>query len=128
MGILICGLNGVGKSTLGTALASRLGYEFIDNEDLFFPKVDLAYEYSNPRTKEEAIQLLEKKINNNSRFIFAAVKGDYGDKLINALDHIILKNALFHFFIPRITDRFQSGNIFCCCLLYYNYNKTYIFI
>ena len=93
MGILICGLNGVGKSTLGTALASRLGYEFIDNEDLFFPKVDLEYEYSNPRTKEEVIQLLEKKINNNSRFVFAAVKGDYGDKLINALDHIILVEA-----------------------------------
>ncbi len=90
MGILICGLNGVGKSTLGRALASRMGYEFIDNEDLFFPKTDLAYEYSNPRSKEEAIQLLEKRINNNSRFVFAAVKGDYGDKLTSALDHIIL--------------------------------------
>ena len=90
MGILICGLNGAGKSTLGKALASRMGYEFIDNEDLFFPKVDSAYEYSNPRSKEEAIQLLEKMINNNSRFVFAAVKGDYGDKLINSLDHIIL--------------------------------------
>ena len=90
MGILICGLNGAGKSTLGKALASRMGYEFIDNEDLFFPKVDSAYEYSNPRSKEEAIQLLEKMINNNSRFVFAAVRGDYGDKLISALDHIIL--------------------------------------
>ena len=36
MGILICGLNGAGKSTLGKALASHMGYEFIDNEDLFF--------------------------------------------------------------------------------------------
>ena len=90
MGILICGLNGAGKSTLGKALASRMGYEFIDNEDLFFPKVDSAYEYSNPRSKEEAIQLLEKRINNNSRFVFAAVKGDYGDKLISALEQIIL--------------------------------------
>ena len=90
MGILICGLNGAGKSTLGKALASRMGYDFIDNEDLFFPKMDSAYEYSNPRSKEDAIQLLERRIHNNSRFIFAAVKGDYGDKLISALDHIIL--------------------------------------
>ena len=37
MGILICGLNGTGKSTLGKMLADRLGYEFIDNEDLCFP-------------------------------------------------------------------------------------------
>ena len=33
MGILICGLNGTGKSTLGRMLAERLGYCFIDNED-----------------------------------------------------------------------------------------------
>lgn len=31
MGILICGLNGTGKSALGRILADRLGYEFIDN-------------------------------------------------------------------------------------------------
>ena len=90
MGILICGLNGAGKSTLGKALASRMGYEFIDNEDLFFPKVDSAYEYSNPRSKEEAVHSLESRIKDNNRFIFAAVKGNYGNKLINALDYIIL--------------------------------------
>ena len=52
--------------------------------------MDSEYEYSDPRSKDEAIKLLEKRINNNSRFVFAAVKGDYGDKLINSLDHIIL--------------------------------------
>ena len=75
---------------MGKALASRMGYAFIDSEDLFFPKKDSAYEYSNPRSKEEAIQLLENRIKNNTRFIIAAVKGDYGDKLTSALDHIIL--------------------------------------
>ena len=39
MGILICGLNGSGKSTLGKALASRIGYEFIDNEDQYYQTV-----------------------------------------------------------------------------------------
>ena len=46
MGILICGLNGSGKSTLGKQLADRLGYEFIDNEDLYFPKTDENYAFS----------------------------------------------------------------------------------
>lgn len=50
MGILICGLNGVGKSTVGKILAERLSYRFIDNEDLFFPKNDLSYEYDNSRS------------------------------------------------------------------------------
>ena len=93
MGILICGLNGTGKSTLGRILADRLGYEFIDNEALFFPKTDPSYAFSSPRSKEEVIRLLEEKISENNQFVFAAVKGDYGEKLIAALDCIILVNA-----------------------------------
>ena len=90
MGILICGLNGTGKSTLGRMLADRIGYEFIDNEDLYFPKTNAGYVFSNPGSKEEAVRLLEENIDKNSRFVFAAVKGDYGDKLLASLDHIVL--------------------------------------
>lgn len=90
MGILICGLNGTGKSTLGKALADHLGYEFIDNEDLYFPKSDPSYAFSVVRSKDEVIQLLEERIRNHDRFVFAAVKGDYGDRFISSLKHIIL--------------------------------------
>ena len=90
MGILICGLNGAGKSMLGSALADRLGYVFIDNEDLYFPKTDPSYAFSAVRTEEEVIRLLEERIRENDRFVFAAVKGDYGEKFIGALEHIIL--------------------------------------
>lgn len=68
MGILICGLNGTGKSTLGRILADRLGYEFIDNEDLFFPKADPSYETDHIRqncgvalNKTEGILIWRKK-------------------------------------------------------------------
>lgn len=53
-GIMMCGLNGSGKSTLGKALSKRLGYHFIDNERLFFPKTDPGYLFASPRSKEEA--------------------------------------------------------------------------
>ena len=90
MGILICGLNGCGKSTLGRQLADQLGYRFIDNEDLYFPKDDPSYLYSGPRSEEEVIRHLEELIEQDRRFVFAAVKGNYGDKLSAFLDHVIL--------------------------------------
>ena len=31
IGIQICGLNGCGESTLGRALAEKIGFHFIDN-------------------------------------------------------------------------------------------------
>lgn len=105
MGILICGLNGVGKSTLGRILADRMGYEFIDNEDLFFPKADPSYMFSSPRGEEEVIRLLEERINENNRFIFAAVKGNYGDKLIASLDHIVLIETPKQIRSQRVRDR-----------------------
>ena len=112
MGILICGLNGSGKSTLGKTLADRMGYEFIDNEDLFFPKTDPLYPFSDSRSEEEVIRLLEEKISANHRFIFAAVRGNYGGKLIASLDHIVLIEVPKQIRSRRVRDRsFQKfGN------------------
>ena len=90
MGLLLCGLNGAGKSTIGRILAERMSWQFIDNEDLYFPKEDASYLFSNPRSKEEVIHLLEEKIEEDDRFVFAAVKGDYGEKLLTKLDYVVL--------------------------------------
>lgn len=105
MGILICGMNGTGKSTLGRMLARRLNCVFIDNEDLFFAKEDAAYPFANPRSREEAIRILEGKIARNNRFVFAAVKGDYGDKLIVALDCAVLIEAPKAIRMQRVRQR-----------------------
>ena len=105
MGVLICGLNGAGKSTLGKRLAERLGWQFIDNEDLYFPKTDTKYVYSGPRGKEEVIRLLEEKIENDRRFVFAAVKGDYGDKLLSLLDCIIVVSVPREIRLARVRER-----------------------
>ncbi len=105
MGILICGLNGVGKSTLGKRLAERLGWQFIDNEDLYFPKTDTKYTYSSPRGKAEVIRLLEEQIEKDRRFVFAAVKGDYGEKLISLLDSIVVIDVPRELRLVRVRER-----------------------
>jgi adenylate kinase family enzyme len=105
MGILICGHNGTGKSTLGKELALALGYQFIDNEDLLFPKTDESYMFSSPRNKKEVITSLEEMIEKNDHFIFAAVKGDYGDKLIKAIDHVILIEVPKNIRYKRVRER-----------------------
>ena len=105
MGILICGLNGTGKSTLGRMLADRMGYEFIDNEDLYFPRADPSYMFSDPRNKEEVIRLLEERISANDQFVFAAVRGNYGDKLIASLEYVVLIEVPKQIRSQRVRDR-----------------------
>lgn len=89
-GILVCGLNGVGKSTLGKALAERMGFYFIDNEDLYFPKTDPLYTFASPRTREEVEKLLLSEIATHENYIFASVKGDYGQALLASIQYIVL--------------------------------------
>ena len=82
MGIIICGMNGSGKSTLGRSLAETLGWRFIDNEDLYFPKADPARPYAVERTQAEVERLLLEQVRRDDRFVFAAVRGNYGERVL----------------------------------------------
>ena len=116
-GILVCGLNGSGKTTLGKALAQALGYDFIDNEDLFFAKTDPHYLFAAPRSKEEAIDLLTAFVREHPRFVFSAVRGDYGPEVlaryrcaiwVEAPREIRLQRVLQRSF-QRFGERMQPG-------------------
>ena len=88
-GILICGLNGCGKSTLGEALAERMGYTWIDMEDCYFPKTDSRYPYAAPRSQKEAEQILRERICQSDHFVLTAVKGDFADDIIAAFEKVL---------------------------------------
>ena len=105
MGILVCGLNGSGKSTLGRMLAEKMGYTYIDNEELYFPKDDSVYEYSHARAKQDVIRLLEEKIQRNRHFVFAAVRGDYGSILLSALDYTVAIDVPKEVRLQRVYER-----------------------
>ncbi len=104
-GIIVCGLNGSGKSTLGKALAKKLQFHFIDNEDLFFPKSDPQYIYAAPRTHKEVEQLLWDEIMAHENYVFAAVKGDYGERIYPYFKYAVLIDVPKGIRMQRVKDR-----------------------
>lgn len=111
-GIIVCGLNGSGKSTLGKKLAENLGFHFIDNEELFFSKTDSQYIYANPRPRKEVEKLLLEEVKTHENFVFAAVKGDYGEKILPFFQYAVLIDVPKNIRIQRVRNRsFQKfGN------------------
>ena len=104
-GILVCGLNGAGKSTLGKALAKELGFHFIDNEDLYFPKTSPRYLYDSPRTREEVEQLLLREIETHENFVFTSVKGDYGEAIPRFFRYAVLLHVPRELRLQRVKNR-----------------------
>lgn len=105
IGIIICGLNGAGKSTLGKALAKELDFFFIDNEELYFPKTDSRYTYAFPRTCKEVEQLLFSEIKAHRDFVFASVKGDYGEAIYPFFQYAVLIDVPRDIRLLRVKER-----------------------
>ncbi len=105
MGLIICGMNGSGKSTLGRALAENLGWRFIDNEDLYFPKSDPHYLFAHQRTQEEVERLLLEEVQRHDRFVFAAVKGNYGEAVLPYYKRAVLVEVPRELRLQRVQQR-----------------------
>ena len=104
-GIIVCGLNGAGTSTLGKALARELGFYFIDNETLYFPKESPDYPYFSPRSREEVKQSLMQDIQAHDNFVFAAVKGDCGEGIYPLFQYAVLMDVPKDIRMRRVRDR-----------------------
>lgn len=89
IGIMVCGLNGCGKSTLGKAFAEKLNFYFTDNEYLFFPDRKEGEAYKDPKSHEEAVEILENALKIHENFVFAAVIGNYGSEAMARYDYVV---------------------------------------
>lgn len=90
IGIQICGLNGCGKSTLGRALAERIDFHFIDNENLYFSRTNTDEPYTNPKSRTEVERILMDEVRKHPDFVFSAVKGDYGKDIILMYNYVVV--------------------------------------
>ena len=104
-GILICGLNGTGKSTLGKALSEQIGYHFIDSENLFFERNEENESYHSPRSKEDAVKKLMDEVKEHKNFVFAAVRGDYGEEILPLYKYVFELKVPKETRIKRIRER-----------------------
>lgn len=104
-GIIVCGLNGSGKSTLGKSLAEHLGFHFIDSENLFFSIAQSQLDYSKPRPHEEAKAILINEIKEHENFVFAAVKGNYGEEILPYYKFAVLIDVPKDIRLERIKNR-----------------------
>ena len=105
IGIQICGLNGCGKSTLGRALAEKIGFHFIDNENLYFARSQANEPYTNPRSEEEVERLLMNEVSEHPNFIFAAVRGNYGKEIIPMYNYIVVIEVSKEIRSQRVRNR-----------------------
>ena len=112
IGIQICGLNGCGKSTLGRALAEKIGFHFIDNENLYFSRTNTDEPYMNPKSRTDVERLLMDEVSKHPDFVFSAVKGDYGKDIIPMYNYVVVIEVPREIRLQRVRNRsFQKfGN------------------
>ena len=105
MGILICGLNGCGKSTLGRALADQIGFHFIDSERLYFAESQANAPYANSRPQEKVERLLREEVAQHPNFVFATVKGNYGQDLLSRYTYVVVMEVPKEIRAKRLRER-----------------------
>lgn len=87
MVIHIFGAAGSGTTTLGIALAKKLGFNHIDVDDYYWLKTDIPFTVA--RKKEERVALLKDAIISKKNVIVSGAVCVWGDELINLFDYVI---------------------------------------
>jgi len=102
-GIIVFGANGSGKTTLGRELARIVGFKRMDVEDYYFREA--AIPYSDPRSRDEVIELMLADIEKHGSFVISAVNGDLGEKITAMYKLAVYVTAPLEIRMKRIKQR-----------------------
>ncbi len=114
--ILVCGLNGVGKSTFAKALAKEINYRFVDIEDVYFSKQDNPnYPYEKSRSYDEVVSMLHDITGKGENIVLASVTGHFGDVFISWIKCAICIEVPRAIRLQRVRDRsYKQFGERCC--------------
>lgn len=86
-------------------LQNVLAIIFIDNENLYFPQNDGDFPYAVQRDRNEVRELLLKEIKMHDNFVFASVKGDYGEEICSFFRYAVLIDVPKEIRMQRVKRR-----------------------
>lgn len=101
--ILICGLNGSGKTMFGMKLADRVGFDFLNDEDYYFLESELPF--SKSRSEEEAKDHIVSYLGCHKNVVMVATRGDLGESINPMYDCVIYLSAPVEVRFSRIKER-----------------------
>ena len=104
-GLLILGLNGCGKTTVGRMAAETLGLFWMDAEHYYFP---VAGDFTTSRTQEEAHQRMEADAAAHDGFVLCCVRCNLPDALLQQVCLAIVLRAPAEVRAQRIAQREEA--------------------
>jgi cytidylate kinase len=110
MHVLVTGASGSGTTTLGRALATRIGAQLVDADDLYWLPSDPAF--TSKRDRAERAELLREKLTAGPTVVAGSIMGWDGD-LENAFGLIVFLRAPAEVRVPRLIarDRERFGRV-----------------
>ena len=103
--IIVCGLNGSGKSTFARALADRIQYIYKDIEDYYFPNRCYNEYYSEPKSRDQVSAAMLKDLCCYEKMVIAAVKADYSNEISEMFTKAIYIQTPKNIRLKRVKER-----------------------
>ena len=101
--IHVVGASGSGTSTLGAALAERLGGTQVDTDDFYWLPTDPPY--MTPRPADDRISLLRARLDALDRWVLSGSLMTWGDEFATRFDLVVFLYVAPDIRLPRILER-----------------------